>query len=94
MSQLTYKLEIRKHVEKIFEKIAKKDQLQERALKNKIKQILENPYRFKPLRKPMQGKRRVHIIGPFVLVYSIVERKKTAIIEDYDRHDNIYKTNI
>lgn len=91
MISLEYELEIRKHVEKVFEKIAKKDPLQERAVKNKIKQILESPYRFKPLRKPMQGKRRVHTFGPFVLIYSINEKEKTIIIEDYDHHDKIYR---
>lgn len=90
MISLGYSLEIRKHVEKTFIKIAKKDPLQEKAVKNKIKQILEDPYRFKPLRKPMQGKRRVHTFGPFVLIYSINEKSKKVIIEDYDHHDRIY----
>ncbi len=84
-----YKLEIRKTLEKTFEKIAKKDPMQEKALKSKIKQILKNPYRFKPLRKPMQGKRRVHSFGPFVLIYSV--KGKTVVLEDYDHHDKIYK---
>jgi len=88
---LSYKLEIRKHMEEIFEKVAKKDPVQERAIKNKIKQILEDPYRFKPLKRPMQGKRRVHTFGPFVLVYSIQENEKCVVIEDYDHHDRIYK---
>ena len=88
---LLYKLEIRKHVEKTFEKIAKKDKLQEKAVKRKIKQILEDPYRFKPLKKPLQNKRRVHTFGPFVLVYSIKEKEKTIIIEDYEHHDKIYR---
>ncbi|MCR4336067.1 MAG: type II toxin-antitoxin system RelE/ParE family toxin [archaeon] len=86
-----YNLEIAKQVEKTFEKIAKKDPVQERAVKSKIKQIIENPYHFKPLRKPMQNKRRVHTYGPFVMVYSINEKTKTVFIEDYDHHDNIYK---
>ncbi len=78
-------------MEKTFEKMAKKDRLQEEAVKKKIKQILEDPYRFKPLKWPMQGKRRVHTYGPFVLVYSINEKEKTVIIEDYDHHDKIYR---
>ncbi len=84
-----YKLEIRKHVEKTLEKIAKRDPTQEKAVKKKIKQILENPFVFKPLKKPMQNKRRVHTFGSFVLIYSIKE--KTIVIEDYDHHDKIYK---
>lgn len=91
MISLIYSLEIRKHVEKTFEKVAKKDPMQEKAVKRKIRQILEDPYRFKPLRKPMQGFRRVHTFGPFVLVYSIKEKEKVVIIEDYDHHDKIYR---
>ena len=77
MIPLAYSLETRKHVEKIFEKIAKKDPMQEKAVKRKIMQILEEPYRFKPLRKPMQGLRRVRAFGPFVLTYSINEKKSS-----------------
>lgn len=91
MISLAYFLETRKHVEKTFEKIAKKDPVQEKAVKNKIRQILEEPYRFKPLKKPMQGLRRVHAFGPFVLVYSISEKEKLVTIEDYNHHDKIYK---
>jgi YafQ family addiction module toxin component len=91
MISLAFFLETRKHVDRIFEKIAKKDPVQEETVKRKIKEILENPYRFKPLKKPMQGKRRVHTYGPFVLVYSINEKEKKVTIEDYDHHDKIYK---
>ena len=91
MISLAYALEIRKHVEKTFEKIAKKDPVQEKAVKNKIRQILQEPYRFKSLKKPMQGLRRVHAFGPFVLVYSINEKEKIVVIEDYDHHDKIYR---
>lgn len=84
-------LEVKESVEKSFEKTAKKDRVQSEAVKSKIKQILENPYRFKPLKAPMQNKRRVHVYGPFVLVYSIVENEKKVIIENYSHHDKIYK---
>ena len=91
MIPLAYTLETRKHVEKTLEKIAKKDPVQEKAIKKKIIQVLENPHQFKPLRKPMQGLQRVHAFGPFVLVYSINEKQKIVTIEDCDHHDNIYK---
>ena len=91
MNFLPYSLKVKKHVEKTFEKIAKKDPVQEEAVKSKISQILEGPYRFKPLRAPMQGKRRIHAFGPFVLVYSINESEKIVTIEDYNHHGNIYK---
>jgi len=32
-----------------------------RLIERKVNDILADPYRFKPLRKPMQNKRRVHV---------------------------------
>jgi len=56
-----------------------------------VKDILEDPYRFKPLRKPLQNKRRVHVGGAFVLIYEVNEKKKIVTLLDFDHHDNIYK---
>ena len=84
-----YSLEIRGHVDKAFQKIAKKDSIQHSAIEKKVKQILEEPHHFKPLSAVMKGKRRAHI-GSFVLVFSIDESRKTVIFEDYDHHDNVY----
>ncbi len=56
----------------------------------KIKQVLENPLHFKPLRAPIQHLRRVHIDKSFVLTYSVDEQNEVVIIEDYDHHDNVY----
>ena len=86
-----YNLEVRKFVEEIFAKLAKKNPKQLEIIDKKIKQILENPNRFKPLRFPLAGMRRVHIDKNFVLIYSIDERTKTIILEDYNHHDKVYK---
>ncbi len=56
----------------------------------KVKEILKDPYRFKPLKKPMQNKRRVHVGGPFVLIYEVNEKKKIVTLVDFDHHDKIY----
>jgi len=85
-----YSLETRKHVDRIFKKLSKKDSAQMEAIAEKIKEILENPHAFKPMHFPLQGQRRVHF-GSFVLMYSIDEQRKTVILEDYDHHDRIYK---
>ena len=53
--------------------------------------ILAEPHRYKPLRKPLQNKRRVHIGGSYVLVYEVNEGKKVVTLMDFDHHDNIYK---
>lgn len=85
-----YNLEVRESVDRIFSKLAKKDRVSFEYVNKKIKEILENPQHFKPLRAPMQNYRRVHI-GNFVLIYSIEENRKTVIIEKYEHHDDVYK---
>lgn len=77
-------------VDEKFKKLAKKNPKQLEIITKKLQQILEDPYRFKPLSNVMKGTRRVHIDKSFVLVYSIDENTKTVILEDYNHHDNIY----
>jgi len=85
-----YELHQRPHLDSVFEKLAKKDKSQFEILHGKIQEILEYPHKFKPLRAPMQGKRRVHIGKSYVLTYSVDEANTWVILEDYDHHDNIY----
>jgi mRNA interferase RelE/StbE/toxin YoeB len=54
-----YSLEVRESVDRIFSKLAKKNPKQMRIIDKKIKQILENPHHFKPLRAPMQHLRMI-----------------------------------
>ena len=82
--------ELRKSVEKIFSKLAKKNPKQLLIIENKIKEIRQNPQHYKNLRKPLQHLKRVHIEKSFVLVFSVDETTKHIIIEDYDHHDSIY----
>jgi len=85
-----YNLEVRDGVDRIFQKLFKKDKISFEYINKKIKEILENPYHFKPLRTPLQNYKRVHI-GNFVLFYSINENTKKIIIEKYKHHDEAYK---
>lgn len=87
-----YRLAIKESLDKKFKKLQKKDKEMLRLIDRKIQDILENPYRFKPLRKPLQNKRRVHVGGPFVLIYEINEEERIVTLLDFDHHDNIYKT--
>lgn len=73
-----------------FRKISRKDKLQFEIISRKIKEILEEPYKFKPLCGNMAGQRRVHIRN-FVLTYEILENEKAVRLLDYDHHDSIYK---
>ena len=85
-----YSYELRKSVEKIFFKLAKKNPKQMYIIEEKIKEIIKNPQHYKNLRKPLQHLKRVHVDKSFVLAFSVDEERKVVIIEDYDHHDNIY----
>jgi mRNA-degrading endonuclease RelE of RelBE toxin-antitoxin system len=71
-----YKLAIKKSLDEKFNKLKKKDREMLVLIDRKVQEILDNPYRFKPLRKPLQNKRRVHIGGSFVLIYEVNEDEK------------------
>ena len=87
-----YKLAVKEGLDKKFKKLKKKDKELLRIIHRKVQDILEDPNRFKPLKKPLQNKRRVHIGGPFVLIFETNEEKKMVTLLDFDHHDNIYKT--
>jgi len=85
-----YSISNKPKVDEIFKKLAKKNPKQLEIITRKLQQILENPHRFKPLSNIMKGFRRVHIHKSFVVIYSIDEKNKIVILEDYDHHDKIY----
>ncbi len=85
-----YALEVRKHVDRSFKKLTKKDPNQMANINKKVQEILEDPHRFKPMHFPLAGMRRVHL-GNFVLLFSIDEQRKSVILEDYAHHDKIYR---
>ena len=86
-----YSYELRKSVEKIFFKLAKKNTKQLEIVEKKINEIIQNPQHYKNLRAPLNDWRGVHIDKHFVLTFSVNEKTKTVILEGYDHHDNIYK---
>ena len=87
-----YKLAVKESLDKKFKKLKKKDREMLMLIDRKVQEILDDPYRFKPLRKPLQKKRRVHVGRSFVLIYEINEEEKIVALLDFDHHDNIYKT--
>ena len=87
---MAYSLEVAENLNRIFEKIAKKDKTTFEAVNKKVNQILENPHHYKPLRAPLQNCRRVHISGSFVLIYQIDERKQVVKLLEFEHHDNAY----
>ncbi len=86
---MPFELETTTHFDKAYYKSAKKNRELKKAIDSKVKQILENPYRFKPMHKPLQGFRQVHIMKSFVLLYSIKE--KSVVLIKFEHHDKAYK---
>jgi mRNA-degrading endonuclease RelE of RelBE toxin-antitoxin system len=48
-----YKLAIKEKLDKKFKELQKKDKEMLRLIERKVRDILEDPYCFKPLRKPL-----------------------------------------
>lgn len=81
-------------LQKILEKLSKKDKQTYEILMRKIEEILncENVNHYKNLRSPLQHLKRIHVRGPFILTFKYIESKDKIIFYDFDHHDNIYKT--
>ncbi len=77
---------------KIMNRLYKKDRKTHEILINKIQEILTclDIDHYKNLRSPMQAFKRVHINGPFVLVFKYIESEDKIVFYDFDHHDNIY----
>lgn len=88
---MAYSLEISEHLNKVFEKLAKRDRVTIKAINKKVNEILINPYHYKPLKAPMQNLRRVHISGSFVLLFKIDEKRKVVQLVEFEHHDRAYK---
>jgi YafQ family addiction module toxin component len=86
-----YKLAVKQSLDRKFKKLRKRDREMLLLIDKKVKEILKDPCRFKPLKKPLQNKRRVHVGGSFVLIYEINEEESIVTLVDFDHHDNIYK---
>ncbi|GMT46700.1 MAG: YafQ family addiction module toxin [bacterium] len=86
-----YDLAVKESLDKKFRKLKKKDRGMLASIDKKVQDILDDPYRFKSLKKPLQNKRRVHVWGSYVLIYEINEEKKLVTLLDFEHHDNIYK---
>lgn len=88
---MVFELETKKEFDSELKKLVHKNAELKKAFENKLKQILENPFRFKPMRAPLQGFRRVHLMKSFVLLYKINEQEKSVELVRFEHHDNAYE---
>jgi mRNA interferase RelE/StbE len=86
-----FQLAVKESLDKKFKKLQKKDKELLALIEKKVQEILADPFRFKPLKKPLQNKRRVHVGGSFVLIYEINENPKLVTLIDFDHHDKVYQ---
>lgn len=86
-----YTFEIRDHLDKIFQKIGKKNPKQLEIIYKKIAEVVQNPQHYKNLRSPLQHLKSVHIDKSFVLLFSVDENLKKVAFEEFDHHDRIYR---
>ncbi len=84
---MSYRYEFSKEFERSMRKLKKKDRKMFLQIKKKLRDIIENPEHYKPLRNSLAGYRRIHF-GSFVLVYKI-DRDIVKIIS-LDHHDDAY----
>ncbi|MBI4451760.1 addiction module toxin RelE, partial [Candidatus Woesearchaeota archaeon] len=45
---------------------------------------------YKNLLRPLQHLKRVHVRGPFVLIFRYIPAEDKIIFYDFDHHDSIY----
>ena len=86
-----YSLDIKPACKRSINKSCKNNPVLRKAIGNKVREILSNPYHYKPLRYDLAGERRVHILKSFVLKFEINEITKTVTLIEFGHHDEAYK---
>jgi mRNA-degrading endonuclease RelE of RelBE toxin-antitoxin system len=76
-----YHIVVRKHLDRKFTKMAKKNPALLSALHKKLVEIIDNPRHFKNLEAPRKHLRRAHIGGSFVLLFSVDEKKSKSSLK-------------
>ena len=59
-------------------------------VERKIAQVARNPLHYKPLRSPLQGVRRVHVGGSFVMLFEADVRRRAVRFLRLAHHDDAY----
>lgn len=86
-----YRPAMSKKLKAQLDKICKKDRSLFDCVMKKIKEILNNPHHYKPLRHDLKGFYRVHVEKSFVLIFVVEENNSMVEFIDLKHHDEIYK---
>ncbi len=87
-----YKFYLSENLEKILNKLSKKDKDLYNQILKKIDEVINSKdvEHYKNLRYNMKDSKRVHI-GHFVLIFQYKKEEDIILFDDFDHHDNIYK---
>ncbi|MBI5393517.1 type II toxin-antitoxin system RelE/ParE family toxin [Candidatus Woesearchaeota archaeon] len=88
---MTYNIDIHPDCKEEINKSCKKNPVLQKAIKNKMEEIIENPQHYKSLRYDAAGERRVHILKSFVLKFQIIEETNTVQFIFFGHHDFAYR---
>lgn len=87
---MAWTLEVSPEVERDYRKLCAKNAGFRTAVDKKVAQVLLNPMHYKPLRAPLQGVRRVHVGGSYVLLYEPDSRRSVVRLLRLTHHDEAY----
>jgi YafQ family addiction module toxin component len=88
---LSWSLELSPDFERDYAKLCGRNAGFRRAVDRKIEQILRDPLHYKPLRGPLQGFRRVHVVGSYVLIFQPIEASEVVRFVTLAHHDHAYR---
>ncbi|MFH1710982.1 MAG: addiction module toxin RelE [Nanoarchaeota archaeon] len=89
---MPYNYRTSKNLDRILEKLFKKDKSTYEQLMKKIEEVINSPSveHYKNLRYDLSDKKRVQV-GHFVLVFKFNKTENLIEFDDFDHHDVIYK---
>jgi mRNA-degrading endonuclease RelE of RelBE toxin-antitoxin system len=88
---VTWSLEVSPEFEEDYRKLCGRNAAVKRAVDAKVVQILLAPLHYKPLRRPLQGIRRAHVAGAYVLLFEPILRSGAVRFLRLAHHDEAYE---
>lgn len=88
-----HKFKVSEHLKEELSKLSRKDKSLYEQVMGKINEVV-NSYDveyYKNLRYNLKNSKRVHV-GHFVLIFQFDKKNDEINFDDFDHHDNIYKT--
>lgn len=87
---MTSALEVSPEFESDYRMLCAQNDGFKRAVDAKVRQLLENPLHYKPLRAPLQGVRRVHVGGSYVLLFEPIMGRQVVRLLRHAHHDEAH----